>query len=75
MNKVIKKALQIVGSQKNLANICGVTQPAVHKWLHGGAVSPSKVAAIVKATNGEVQAYQLRPDLPDLFPHPENMSR
>jgi len=72
MNLVIQKALKIVGSQKRLAEICEVSQPAVHKWLNGGFVSPEKVNAIVKATNGEIQAYQIRPDLPELFPHPDN---
>ena len=72
MNLVIQQALKIVGSQKRLAEICEVSQPAVHKWLHGGSVSPKKVNAIVKATNGEIQAYQIRPDLPELFPHPDN---
>ncbi|MDM4190620.1 helix-turn-helix domain-containing protein [Klebsiella oxytoca] len=72
MNKVIKKALKIVGSQKRLAEICGVSQPAVHKWLNGGCVSPEKVNAIVLATGGMVKAHEIRPDLPDLFPHPKN---
>lgn len=72
MNKVIQRALRIVGSQKRLAEICGVSQPAVHKWLNGGSVSPEKVTAIVNATGGEVKAHEIRPDLPDLFPHPEN---
>ena len=54
MNKVIQRALEIVGSQKRLADICGVSQPAVHKWLNGGSVSPEKVTAIVNATGGEI---------------------
>ena len=45
MNLVIQRALKIVGSQKRLADKCGVTQPAVHKWLKGGLVSPEKVTA------------------------------
>lgn len=72
MNLVIHRVLQIVGSQKRLADICDVSQPAVHKWLNGGAVSPEKVNAIVKATNGEIKAHEIRPDLPELFPHPDN---
>jgi DNA-binding transcriptional regulator YdaS (Cro superfamily) len=70
MNEVIQRALKIVGSQKRLAVICGVSQPAVHKWLNGGTVSPEKVTAIVSATGGEIKAHEIRPDLPDLFPHP-----
>ncbi|OVZ89915.1 transcriptional regulator [Yersinia frederiksenii] len=71
MNLVIQRVLSIVGSQKKLADICGVSQPAVHKWLNGGLVSPEKVSAIVNATEGQVSAHEVRPDLPDLFPHPE----
>lgn len=70
MNKVIQRALKIVGSQQRLADICGVSQPAVHKWLNGGLVSPEKVKAIVSATGGQVKAHEIRPDLPDLFPPP-----
>lgn len=53
MNKVIQRALEIVGSQKRLADICGVSQPAVHKWLNGGSVSPEKVTAIVRAADDD----------------------
>lgn len=71
MNLVIQRALKIVGSQKRLADECGVSQPAVHKWLKGGMVSPEKVSAIVAATGGKIKAYEIRPDLPALFPNPE----
>ncbi|HGJ5880229.1 MULTISPECIES: transcriptional regulator [Arsenophonus] len=68
MNLVIKKAISIVGGQKKLAKICGVSQPAVHKWLKGGKISPERVMTIVNATDGLIKAYELRPDLPMLFP-------
>ena len=71
MNLVIQRVLKIVGSQKRLADECGVSQPAVHKWLKGGLVSPEKVSAIVNATKGQVKAHEIRPDLPSLFPNPE----
>lgn len=72
MNTVIKTAIGIVGTQKSLAEACGVTQAAVQKWLHGKTkVAPENVKAVVQATGGAVQGYQIRPDLPDLFPHPE----
>ncbi|MEW3433594.1 helix-turn-helix domain-containing protein, partial [Escherichia coli] len=45
---------------------------AVYKWLHNKAkVSPEHVGSIVTATGGVVKAYQIRPDLPKLFPHTE----
>lgn len=71
MNLVIQRALSIVGSQKKLADACGVSQPAVHKWLNGGMVSPEKVKAIVNATQGNVKAHEIRPDLPEIFPNPD----
>ncbi|MBK5075200.1 helix-turn-helix domain-containing protein [Budviciaceae bacterium CWB-B4] len=70
MNVVIEKAVNLVGGQGKLASMCGVTQPAVYKWLNGGLVSPQRVNAIVQATKGEVKAHEIRPDLPHLFPHP-----
>lgn len=71
MNPIIKTAIAIVGTQKELAQACGVSQAAVQKWLHNKAkVAPQNVASLVKATNGEIKAHQIRPDLPTLFPHP-----
>ncbi|MBD1229357.1 transcriptional regulator [Xenorhabdus griffiniae] len=69
MNLVIKRAVNIVGSQDKLAHLCGVSQPAVHKWLRGGGVSPQRVLSIVNATDGLIKAHEIRPDLPHLFPH------
>jgi len=72
MNQVIKTAIAIVGTQKGLAQACGVSQAAVQKWLHNKAkVAPENVASLVQATNGKIKPHQIRPDLPNLFPHPE----
>lgn len=71
MNPIIKTAIAIVGTQKELAQACGVSQAAVQKWLHNKAkVAPQNVASLVRATNGQIKAHQIRPDLPTLFPHP-----
>lgn len=57
---------------KKLGAACEVSQQAVYKWLHNKAkVSPEHVGSIVTATGGVVKAYQIRPDLPKLFPHTE----
>lgn len=74
MNEHIKKAISILGGQAALARACGVTQPAVFRWLNGRRVKADYVMSIVNATNGEVKPYEIRPDLPDLFPHPEGNS-
>lgn len=73
VNKAISAAIKIIGSQQKLADACGVKQPTVWGWLHGKKkASANNAVRIEKATNGEVQAYQVRPDLPELFPHPNN---
>ncbi len=70
VNQHVKKAIDILGGQAALARACGVTQPAVFRWLNGSRVKADHVMSIVNATNGVVKAYQIRPDLPDTFPHP-----
>ncbi len=70
INIHIKKAVEESGGQAALARLCGVSQPAVFRWLNGRRVKADHVMSIVKAANGKVQAYQIRPDLPDIFPPP-----
>ncbi|EOT1930196.1 transcriptional regulator [Serratia marcescens] len=71
VNEAINKAISLLGSQKKLADSVGVSQPNVWCWLHNKKrVSPENVTAIVTATKGEVKAYEIRPDLPQLFPKP-----
>ncbi|AWR59151.1 MULTISPECIES: transcriptional regulator [Proteus] len=67
-NKLIDKAIGMVGSQQKLAEICNVKQPSVWAWLHGKK-KPSATSAkrIELATNGVVQASKLRPDLHEIF--------
>ena len=71
VNKAIKSAIDSVGSQQKLADACGVKQPSVWAWLHGKKkVSAENAKRIEMATNGDVPAYLVRPDLPHLFPRP-----
>ncbi|HEX5464420.1 MAG TPA: helix-turn-helix domain-containing protein [Burkholderiales bacterium] len=59
--KPIQEAIEIVGSQKALADLLGVSQPAVCKWLHGARVPAEQVLRIEKATG--VSRHDLRPDI------------
>ncbi|EFM0440045.1 TPA: transcriptional regulator [Escherichia coli] len=71
VNKAIKAAIDLVGSQQKLADACGVKQPSVWAWLHGKKrVSAENAKRIEMATNGNVPAYLIRPDLSALFPNP-----
>ncbi|EMV0769288.1 helix-turn-helix domain-containing protein [Salmonella enterica] len=75
VNKTINLAIELVGSQQKLAAACGVKQPSVWAWLHGKKkVSAENAKRIELATNGHVPAYLIRPDLPDLFPHPKQVT-
>lgn len=68
-NKAIIKAIEILGSQGKLATACGLTQTTTWKWANGlSKVSPQHVPLVVKATKGKVKPWEIRPDLPELFP-------
>jgi DNA-binding transcriptional regulator YdaS (Cro superfamily) len=72
-NAAVEKAIEFAGgSQKSLAQKIGTAQSTICDWLNGNKrISPENVSKLVKATDGRVHAYEFRPDLPDLFPHPE----
>ncbi|MDC9622113.1 helix-turn-helix domain-containing protein [Xenorhabdus sp. XENO-7] len=72
INTPIEKAIKLWGSQKRFAEHIGKAQSTVSDWLTGKKrISPENVVIIVEATNGAVQAHELRPDLPKVFPPPE----
>lgn len=72
-NYAVEKAIAIAGSQKELAKRCGKAQSTICDWLNGKKrISPVHVPELVKAVGGEIQAYEFRPDLPAIFPHPDN---
>ena len=57
-------ALQIAGSQRALAKLAGVSQPAVHKWVKGLSCPGLKASVqIERATHGAVTRFDLRPDI------------
>lgn len=63
MNNPVEKAIKVLGTQNNLASVCGVSQNAVSKWLKGyNRVTLEKALIIEKATNKEVKAEDFNPD-------------
>lgn len=60
----IRRAIEICGSQKALADKVGLSQPGI-SWLLGEAkqVSAEIAVKIERATDGQVSRAQLRPDL------------
>lgn len=72
-NSAVEKAIAIAGSQKELAKCCGKAQSTICDWLNGKKrISPVHVPELVKAVGGAIQAHEFRPDLPSIFPHPDN---
>lgn len=71
ISEPIDIAIRCAGSQGALAKQCGVSQATVWKWRHGKKVKAEHVLKIVAAASGQVAAYQIRPDLLELFPKPE----
>ena len=59
--KSLIDAIQILGSQKALAQRCNVVQPAVAAWLKRGKVPPEYCAVIEQATASKVTRQALRP--------------
>ena len=59
MNTQIAKAIEILGSQNKLAEICGVSHTAVKKWLNGGGISAVLAKRIEDATQGEVTMREI----------------
>ncbi|MFB5172846.1 transcriptional regulator [Erwinia amylovora] len=59
MNIVIQKAIDTVGSQRELAQKVGVNQSAVSKWLCGGGIRSKYIAALEIATNGTVTIEEI----------------
>jgi DNA-binding transcriptional regulator YdaS (Cro superfamily) len=63
MNNPVKKAINIVGSQTELAKRCNVWQQTVSKWLQKGYVPFESVDKVVLATNGKMTAEELCPKI------------
>jgi len=59
MNDIIQKAINIAGSQSELARRVGVDQSAVSKWLFGGGIRAHYIPAIVKATQGQISVGEI----------------
>lgn len=62
--KALEKAIEIVGTQAELARALGVTPQHVWNWLNRDEKVPAEqVIPIERATEGKVKRHDLRPDL------------
>ena len=61
----VRKAANVVGGLSTLAKRLDVSVPTVHQWITGVRRVPTdRAIGIEAATNGEVKAEDLRPDVP-----------
>ena len=59
MSEAIRDAIKELGSQQNLAKVCGVSQNSISKWLKGKTKPRlEKAIAIDVATNGKAGAVK-----------------
>ncbi len=62
-------AIETVGSQAELARRLGTSPMRIANWKRRG-VPPEQVLRVVRAANGRVRPYDLRPDI---YPDPHWM--
>lgn len=59
----LKRAIDLAGSQKSLAEQIGVQPQLVWAWIDRGNVPADYCPDIERATNGAVRCEELRPDI------------
>lgn len=64
--EALQAAVRVAGSQSELARICGLSQPAVWKWLQSSKRVPAEYVLRIEARTG-VSRHHLRPDI---YPSP-----
>lgn len=62
--EAIDRAAEVLGSQKALAELCGVSKGAVSQWKDENRRVPAEYCPLIElATNGVVRCEELRPDV------------
>lgn len=60
----IKKVCKVLGSQRRLAELLGVTPATINQWVSGRRPVPSeRCIDIERATVGAVRCEDIRPDI------------
>jgi DNA-binding transcriptional regulator YdaS (Cro superfamily) len=60
--EALKQAVAVAGSQSELARICGISQPAVWRWVQSSKRVPADYVLRIEAKTG-VSRHYLRPDI------------
>lgn len=60
--EALAAAVEKLGSQQSMAELCGVSQTAVWKWLQSSKRLPAEHVLTVEAKTG-ISRHDLRPDI------------
>ena len=71
--EALRQAVERIGSQSALAQLVGVAQPTVWRWLKGQRIAAEHVLAVEDATG--ISRHDLRPDLPLREDAPARLTR
>lgn len=59
----LEKLTECLGSKVEVARICGVKPPTLHKWTRIPAHHVLTLESAVKAKGGALDRYAMRPDI------------
>lgn len=69
-DRLVEVAAKVGKNPTELAAAIGVSPQCLFNWKRRG-VPPGHVRGLVKALGGALLAHEIRPDLPEIFPHPD----
>jgi DNA-binding transcriptional regulator YdaS (Cro superfamily) len=60
---IARRAVTLAGGPTKVARICGISVPAVSRWMSRGRVPAAYVLEIERMCDARVTRYQLAPDV------------
>lgn len=72
--QALERAVECIGSQSELARLCGVSQAAVWKWLQSSKRLPAEHVLRVEEKTG-ISRHWLRPDIYPVEPRFHGVDR
>lgn len=61
--KILSDLVDCLGSQAEIARVCGVRPPSLHRWVRIPARHVLTLEAAVKKRGGGIDRYSMRPDI------------
>lgn len=61
--EIVEEVAKCLGSQAEVARVCGVKPPSLHGWVRIPDRHVLKIEAAVRAKGGDITRYTMRPDI------------